>query len=152
MNERNIKLTDLGRGLKLEDLNIKNPIVVPNSEFRELLVSEKPSMSATSRQLPSLGSKSQDCRYAPTMWRIITSSIGGRGYCPLSTSGDIGSIFSCSVKRARRGFTSACAPTAPTTPPEMPLSRSLRNWPPATSRAGRSTDGEVSHLLENPHC
>lgn len=37
MNERNVKLTDLGRGLKLEDLNIKNPIVVPNSEFRELL-------------------------------------------------------------------------------------------------------------------
>lgn len=37
MNERNIKLTDLARGLQLDDLDIRNPIVVPNNEFRELL-------------------------------------------------------------------------------------------------------------------
>ena len=37
MSERNIKLADLARGIDLDRLNISNPIVVPNNEFRELL-------------------------------------------------------------------------------------------------------------------
>lgn len=37
MKERNIKLSDLARGIDLDDLHIENPIVVPNNEFRELL-------------------------------------------------------------------------------------------------------------------
>ncbi len=37
MSERNIKLTDLARGIDIEHLGINNPIVVPNNEFRELL-------------------------------------------------------------------------------------------------------------------
>lgn len=37
MNEREIKLTDLARGISLDSLHIKNPIVVPDNEFRELL-------------------------------------------------------------------------------------------------------------------
>lgn len=37
MSERTVKLTDLARGINLDSLNIENPIVVPNNEFRELL-------------------------------------------------------------------------------------------------------------------
>lgn len=37
MSERNIRLTDLAKGIDLETLGLENPIVVPNSEFRELL-------------------------------------------------------------------------------------------------------------------
>lgn len=37
MSERNIKLTDLAKGIDPDKLGLKNPIVVPNSEFRELL-------------------------------------------------------------------------------------------------------------------
>lgn len=37
MGKRNIKLTDLAKGLDPEALNLQNPIEVPNSEFRELL-------------------------------------------------------------------------------------------------------------------
>ena len=37
MNERNIKLTDLAKGIDLDSLNLKNPIVVPDNQFRELL-------------------------------------------------------------------------------------------------------------------
>jgi len=37
MNERNVKLTDLAKGISLDSLNIQNPVVVPNNEFRELL-------------------------------------------------------------------------------------------------------------------
>lgn len=37
MNKRDVKLTDLAKGIDLGKLNIRNPIVVPNTEFRELL-------------------------------------------------------------------------------------------------------------------
>lgn len=37
MEERTIKLTDLAKGLDPESLKLKNPIVVPDSAFRELL-------------------------------------------------------------------------------------------------------------------
>ena len=37
MSERNVRLSDLARGIDLDSLNITNPIVVPNNEFRELL-------------------------------------------------------------------------------------------------------------------
>ena len=37
MSERNLKLTDLARGISLDRLHIQNPIVVPNNELRELL-------------------------------------------------------------------------------------------------------------------
>lgn len=50
MSERNIKLTDLAKGIDLDRLGLKNPIVVPNSEFRELLdkVIERGSLEAVS--------------------------------------------------------------------------------------------------------
>lgn len=37
MSERNIKLTDLARGIDLDQMGLKNPVVVPNEAFRELL-------------------------------------------------------------------------------------------------------------------
>lgn len=37
MKERDVKLTDLARGIDLDKLGIGNPIKVPNTEFRELL-------------------------------------------------------------------------------------------------------------------
>ncbi len=37
MSERNIKLSDLAKGINTDSLNLKNPIKVPDSAFRELL-------------------------------------------------------------------------------------------------------------------
>ena len=37
MSERNIRLSDLARGINPDSLQLQNPIVVPSSEFRELL-------------------------------------------------------------------------------------------------------------------
>lgn len=37
MSERNIRLSDLARGINPDSLQLRNPIVVPSSEFRELL-------------------------------------------------------------------------------------------------------------------
>lgn len=65
MSERNVKLTDLARGIDLDQLGLKNPIVVPNDEFRELLdqviergsleeVSGRKSFFVSSRELPAI--------------------------------------------------------------------------------------------------
>ena len=65
MSERNVKLTDLARGIDLNQLGLKNPIVVPNDEFRELLdqviergsleeVSGRKSFFVSSRELPAI--------------------------------------------------------------------------------------------------
>lgn len=37
MSVRDVKLTDLAKGIDVEQLGLKNPIVVPDDEFRELL-------------------------------------------------------------------------------------------------------------------
>ena len=65
MRERNVTIGDLARGIDLDNLGVKNPIVVPNSEFRELLdkviergslesVSSRASFFVSSRELPAV--------------------------------------------------------------------------------------------------
>ena len=65
MRERNVTIGDLARGIDLDNLGVKNPIVVPNSEFRELLdkviergslesVSSRASFFISSRELPAV--------------------------------------------------------------------------------------------------
>lgn len=65
MSERNIKLTDLAKGIDLNHLELKNPIVVPNEAFRELLdqviergsleeVSGRRSFFVSDRELPPI--------------------------------------------------------------------------------------------------
>lgn len=70
MSERNIKLTDLARGIDLDRMGLKNPIVVPNEAFRELLdqVIERGSLetvSSTERFFVS------DRALAPITWLQI---------------------------------------------------------------------------------
>lgn len=65
MSQRNITLTDLAKGIDLDNLGLKNPIVVPNNEFRELLdkviergalegVGSRASFFVSSRELPAV--------------------------------------------------------------------------------------------------
>ena len=65
MSERNVTLSDLARGIDLDRMGLKNPIVVPNSEFRELLdkviergaleeVSGRKSFFVSDRKLPAI--------------------------------------------------------------------------------------------------
>lgn len=65
MSERDIRLTDLAKGIDLDGLGLKNPIVVPSNEFRELLdkviergaleeVSSRRSFYVSESQLPAI--------------------------------------------------------------------------------------------------
>lgn len=65
MEERNIKLTDLVRGVRIEDLKKQNPVAVPDYAFREMLeqviergslesVSERTSFYVNDRDVPQI--------------------------------------------------------------------------------------------------